>query len=88
MKSVNLIHINQLSSKLKQILKSELTKGNIISETSKGWPKESSVFIVLSQPFKEKYNLESVKFEEINDKHYWKAEYRDLEANHLLVCKF
>ena len=81
-------HINQLDSKLKQIINCETMLGNAIVETHSGWPKENSIFIALKKPFIEKYEIKGLIFRQVNDIHYWKEEYYAEDTGHILVCRF
>jgi hypothetical protein len=85
---INENHISEFSQKLNLILESELEQGNLISETSVGWPKSKSIFIILEKPFFKEYQLQNITFKKIDDRHYWKAEYRDEVLEHILACRF
>lgn len=79
----------KLSWLLREILYSELQQGNTIREISSGWPEPQSVFVLLDRPFISEYQItHPIEFREINDRHYWKAEYFDKEQKHLLACGF
>lgn len=85
--------ISKLSIELKEILEEELKAGNEIVETSEGGFTNASrehIFIFLKYPFKTKIrnNLKGIIYIEINDKHYWKAEYTDEKNHQTLACKF
>ncbi|MGF7040208.1 hypothetical protein M2273_003468 [Mucilaginibacter lappiensis] len=81
-------HIDNFSSELTKILNSELRLGNEIVETSKGWPNEETIMVFLKSPFIGCYKLNDIDYRDINDIHYWKAEYFDKSTNHGLACKF
>jgi hypothetical protein len=81
-------HIDDFSATLTEILNQEVVLGNQIVETSKGWPDEKTIIIFLKRPFLEKYKFENVEFRNVDDPHYWKAEYVDHLTNHILACKF
>ena len=86
---INKEDIERISNILKIILEKEIKSGNEIFETWNGWPYNSTV-ISLLYPFKVNLEIitENISFKELNDVHYWKAEYRDLLTNDLLICKF
>lgn len=81
-------HINNLSPSLKIILAREIELGNQIVETSEGWPHANSMMVFLEKPFLDTYQIEKIEYHDINDPHYWKAEYFDGALNHTLACKF
>jgi hypothetical protein len=86
---VNPQDIEELCSELKKLLDAELSAGNEIVETWRGWPKPESIGVMLSHPFKEKHEvIPSVVFREIDDRHWWKAEYYFEPRNHILACRF
>ena len=82
--------IEKLSPELRSILESEVALGNEVVETSDSWPGESSVFVMLRRPFMRGYSgLPSfVVFRDIDDRHYWKAEFVDVRFEHILACRF
>ena len=85
--------IDKLSIEMKEILEKELKAGNEIVETSQCRFSNDSVdniYIFLKYPFKTKIrnNLEGITYIEINDKHYWKAEYTDEKNHQTLACNF
>lgn len=81
-------HIDNFSSTLTQILNREIELGNEIVETSKGWPDLNTIIIFLKKPFIDEYKIKNTEYRNIDDPHYWKAEYFDSLTNHVLACKF
>ncbi len=81
-------HLDEFSEALKIILSAEIKHGNEIVETSKGWPNDDTVIVFLKKPFFELYRAENIDYRNIDDRHYWKAEYNDKLTNHILACKF
>jgi hypothetical protein len=81
-------HLNELSKRLKEILHSEISLGNEIVETSKGWPYPETVIVFLRRSFKTEYTIVGLDYTEINDPHWWKSEYHDRDTKHILACKF
>lgn len=82
-------HLDSFSDKLNRILLTELKRGNEVRETSKGWPQKTTIMVFMKRPFTQRYHLyEGVKYRELNDPHYWKAEYFDKSTNHVLACPF
>lgn len=84
-KNINNELLESLHPGLKFILDSELSLGNKIAEVSTDW---IPLFIILNFPFKKRYEVEGVEFEEINDPHYWKAQYDVLDLKQCLACRF
>ena len=81
-------HIDSFSLTLAKLLNRELELGNEIVETSKGWPEEDTIIIFLDKPFKVIHSFDNIEYRNINDPHYWKAEYYDASTGHILACKF
>lgn len=81
-------HIESFSPELKKILENEIKLGNEIVETSKGWPHEKSIIIFLKLPFFDTYTVSEIEYRDIDDVHYWKAEYFDKINSHILACRF
>jgi len=72
--------IDLFTGKLREILDFELSINNKICETYKeNWPYKGSIVIILEKPFSPPIfkNISGVEFKNINDPHYWKAEYYD-----------
>lgn len=85
--------INKLSHSLSNILEEELKAGNEIHETFFGRFTDCAddhLFIWLKYPFKTaiRNDLEGVIYRPVDDPHYWKAEYTDLNNNQTLACNF
>lgn len=83
-------NLRKFNKELLLILENEIKSGNKIVETYRGWPNTESIFISLKKPFIIKINNLPPKiiYREINDSHYWKAEYFHEESTHILVCGF
>lgn len=82
-------HLRVLSPMLTVILKTELAKGNEVVEVCKHYPERDSIFVALEHAFAKAYpQSHSIEFREVNDPHYWKAHYEDIQLEHLLVCGF
>lgn len=90
---IDIKHIDALSPQLKLILEDEISRGNIVCETYQGpFSKDASLqlFVFLKYPFRSpiRRDVFGIVYREINDPHYWKAEYED-EANHqTLACNY
>ena len=83
--------VAKFSGELREILDLELAAGNRIRETWEGgWPHVGVVAVSLSRPFLSPIRRSSARleFRDVDDPHYWKAEYYDAAANQLLVCGF
>jgi hypothetical protein len=84
-------HIDELCEELQPLLKAELAKGNIVSETWKGnWPLNQCLYVMLQFPFKTQVAPlpAGLRFHSINDPHYWKDEIVCDRTNHVLACYF
>lgn len=81
-------NVKALCPVLKKVLNDEIAAGNEVVETSRGWPGKLCVW--LSEPFRRKVSPlpDGVELRDINDPHYWKAEYHHAETDQLLACKF
>jgi hypothetical protein len=73
---------------LKNILESELALGNKIAEVSTGWGGPDAILVILELPFKKSYSAKDVTYHEVNDPHYWKAEYHHAALKQSVACKF
>lgn len=83
--------IDKFSGKLKEILIEELQSGNEVVEVYEGdWPCPNAIMIFLRKPFVTpiQRNLLDIEFRNINDAHWWKAEYADKKNKMWLFCKF
>jgi hypothetical protein len=78
----------KLCADLSPILKAEIAKRNRVTEASRGYP--GAVNVWLSSPFRTKpAKLPAhVVHRDVNDPHYWLAEYSCTKHNHFLACGF
>ena len=73
---------------LQSILDAELARGNKVIEVA-DWPPKCHLLVILALPFQRSYlPLEDVEYQDVNDTHYWKAEYRYRGGLQCLACKF
>jgi len=84
----DLRRVNNLHKDLKKILEKELKAGNSIFKTSEGDPLETSILVLLSKPFTNKYTIGQAEYFGVNNPYYWKGEYRVPNTDHTLACKF
>ena len=87
--------IDRLSEVLKNILEAELKAGNKVIETFEckegdSFPEPNAIMVFLLKPFMTpiQRNITDVDFRNVNDPHYWKAEYNDKKNIQYLCCKF
>lgn len=82
-------NLHKLNNELEKILYSELKAGNGIREISVGgFGDEKHLYISLNKTFINKKNYNNIKYIEINDPHYWKAEYTDIKNKQTIACSF
>lgn len=85
----NIRKFKKSKSKLYDILMAELEAGNTIRETYRGRFSDSdeTTFIFLNGPLKTKVrtDIPGITYMEVNDPHYWNAEYDDKENRLCLV---
>lgn len=79
--------LSSFSGELAQILMQELNAGNRVSET---YQRDGCTMVFLQRPFLTpiKRTLKDIVFTNVNDPHYWKAEYYDKTTNQYLCCGF
>lgn len=71
---------------LQTILDAELRAGNFVRDASRNWPDEGSIFITLTHPFHQKYEVgDPVVYHEPGDPHYWTADYSCGTPTHVLA---
>ena len=81
-------HLARLCPPLAALLQAELDAGNRVVETSTQWPTPLSIWLArpfLCPPAK---LPEGVTYRDVNDPHYWKAEYVHEPTRHMLACRF
>jgi hypothetical protein len=77
-----------MSPPLQSILDAELARGNEVVDVS-DWPPKCHLLVILKMPFQRSYlPLVDVEYQDINDTHYWKAEYRYKGGLQCLACRF
>ena len=89
MEMVSQNHLLQFCPELRFLLDAELSAGNKVVETSTGWPKPMSVFVMLAEPFKAKLAKlpGGIIYNDVNDPHWWKADYFHEASGHALACR-
>ncbi|WP_442510071.1 hypothetical protein SH528x_001677 [Novipirellula sp. SH528] len=83
--------IDELNAELRRLLDAELSAGNVVVETWRGWPSAKTVAVALRCPFRVPAKdavPDSVVFRDVDDPHYWKAEYVHSDSEHMIVCRF
>jgi RimJ/RimL family protein N-acetyltransferase len=85
--SVNQRALSALHPALVDLLRAELAAGNEIVETGGGWPDPDSVFVRVRYPFRARPDSlpGGVQYLELNDPHWWKAEYNTRSPRHILA---
>jgi hypothetical protein len=77
-----------LVSPLKAILDSELDARNRVVEVT-SWPPKCELLVILENEFQRSHCMgQEVEYAQINDPHYWLAEYRYQGGVQTLACKF
>lgn len=78
--------VKLLKQPLLNILKEELSLGNEIEEVFS----DQTLYVILARPFRLpiRTDLQNISYNEVNDPHYWKAEYFDRKNWHVLACKY
>ncbi|SDD85440.1 hypothetical protein SAMN04487996_102350 [Dyadobacter soli] len=78
-----------LDEALSVLLQNELQCGNKILEVAMDWPDTGSVFVLLKRRFVGHYQHDTFKYTEINDPHYWFAEYStNHRPLHSVCCRW
>jgi hypothetical protein len=77
-----------VNNSLNLILQTELRMGNAVVEDT-SWLPKCIKLIILKCPFNGKYDeFTDVKYSEMNDPHYWMAEYGTFDNSECLAFKF
>ncbi|RYG37843.1 MAG: hypothetical protein EON93_02985 [Burkholderiales bacterium] len=78
----------QMTASLQRILESELARGNTIAEVS-AWLPKCRLLVLLKKPFFTRYKTPGeIEYASIDDRHYWKSEYRFNGGEEVLACGF
>jgi len=75
------------SNELNAILRDELALGNEIAEES-AWPPKCKKLIILKHRFIRNHKTTTLTYNQINDPHYWYADYSTIDQTECLACKF
>jgi len=78
----------ELHPALRAVLDAELAAGNEVAEQSADWPEPGSVFVRMREPFRARIEPvpDGVVFSELDDPHWWKAEYATGRPRHVIAC--
>lgn len=78
-----------LNESLSVLLHNELRCGNKIAEVAIDWPNTGSVFVLLERRFVGLYEHDTFQYLEVNDPHYWFAEYHsNHKPLHSVCCRW
>jgi hypothetical protein len=82
--------LESLHPGLREVLDRELHAGNEIREIASGWPKPMSVLVLLQHTFRtaDAPPPTGISYSEVNDPHYWLAEFRHEESGQIVACPF
>ena len=72
---------------LNALLQAELACGNEIAEVS-DWPPACKRLVILAYRFSVEREVDGLQLREINDPHYWFAEYIADSGAEVLACRF
>lgn len=82
--------LDQLCPPLQQLLAAELAAGNEVHDTGADFPRPGSFLVRLKCKFRAiPAELPTgVVYRELNDVHWWQAEYEHAPSGHRLACGF
>lgn len=85
-----MISPTQLCPELRALLAEELTAGNRIADCGPSPHNPQGVLVLLATDFKHRPSMPppGVDYVEINDPHWWKAEYVHRPTGHVLAARF
>ena len=72
---------------LDALLRTELAMGNLVAEVT-AWPPRCERLIILQYRFSQRPIGLHLLYHEINDPHYWFAEYEGENGGEVLACRF
>lgn len=79
-------HLDALCEHLQPLLRAELAAGNTVRYTQL---RGDEITVMLAVPFKAHHATNDLlRYEEVNDPHWWKSNFRCLAHGHLLACQF
>ena len=82
--------LDRLSPPLRPLLEAELAAGNEVQDFGADFPRPGSFLVRLKRKFRAiPAELPAgVVYRELNDVHWWQAEYEHTPSGHYLVCGF
>jgi hypothetical protein len=80
----------RLCPELRALLDAELAAGNKVAECGIGVNGSTAPLVLLASPFRARPDAlpVGVEYREVNDPHWWKAEYFHTPTKHCLACRF
>ena len=80
----------RLCPELRELLAAELAANNLVVECRAGLYAPDAVLILLSGPFRTTPSSlpAGVEYREVNDPHWWKAEYFHGPTKHCVACRY
>ncbi|OPL19272.1 MAG: hypothetical protein AVO35_11885 [Candidatus Aegiribacteria sp. MLS_C] len=78
--------MRDLHPELRKLLDAELEAGNRVTDASRDWPDEGSIFLTMSGPFRTGYDRAGpLRYNEPGDPHYWTADYSCGDPLHIVA---
>ena len=79
-----------LCPELRELLQAELAAGNAVVEYRTGLYAADAVLVLLAKAFRARPTKlpTGVEYREVNDPHWWKAEYYRSATKHCIACRF
>jgi hypothetical protein len=80
----------RLCPELQALLNAELAAGNAVVEYRTGLYAADAVLVLLAKAFRARPRdlPAGVEYREVNDPHWWKAEYFRTATKHCIACRF
>ena len=84
------IDLPPLCPELQSLLEAELAAGNLVVDFGHDFPRAGCVLVRLAKAFRAVSNAlpADVVLREVNDPHWWQAEYEHQPTGQFLVCGF
>ncbi len=82
--------LERLDAGLRRIMDAELAARNEVEDCVLGWGNPRAVLVLFRHPFRAKWEKlpDGVRYREVNDPHWWKAEYVHEETLGCVACRF
>jgi hypothetical protein len=87
---ISIDDVHELHPSLARVLAEEVARGNLVTETWRGWPNPRTLCVRLERPFSSPISTavpDDLSYELVDDPHYWYEELRHANGQMIITTR-